>query len=185
MAGTWLPEQWRSTGILFALGLLAFPLAYLVLMLSGQKPLCWLSDRLPQQIARNQFISTLQAVETEMSQFCVRYPRTVLTASLISLGVWLCMVFEYSLVIRFLGLKLTLPQVISALVAARLAFLTPLPGGLGALEASQILAFQTLGLSPTYGISIALLIRLRDLLFGLAGILIVVSLLGWRRSKRF
>jgi uncharacterized membrane protein YbhN (UPF0104 family) len=95
------------------------------------------------------------------------------------------MIFEYWLVIQFLGITLPLSQTIGALVAARLAFLTPLPGGLGALEASQTVALRTLGQPPSYGISIALMIRLRDLLFGIAGLLIVVSLLGWQRSINF
>jgi hypothetical protein len=55
----------------------------------------------------------------------------------------------------------------------------PARAGLGALEASQMLALQTLGPQTSYGISIALLIRLRDLLFGLVGILAVVFLFGW------
>ncbi len=72
----------------------------------------------------------------------------MLQATLVSLSVWLGMVFEYWLMTYFLGLRLSLMQAVSALTAARLAFLTPLPGGLGALEASQVLALQTLGLDP-------------------------------------
>ncbi len=185
LAGTWLPAHWRGNGILFALGLLALPLAYLILMLTDHKPLYGLVNRLPPLIAQSKFNKILQTIETEMSQFCVGNPGTVLAASLVSISVWVCMVFEYWLIVRFLGIKLPLPQVIGALVAARLAFLTPLPGGLGALEASQVLALQTLGLAPSFGISIALLIRLRDLIFGVTGLLIVVSLLGWQRLKRF
>jgi uncharacterized protein (TIRG00374 family) len=185
LAGTWLPERWRGMGLFFAIGLLVFPLGYLILMLTGRQPISWLVDRLSHRIAGNKLSKILQEVESEMSRFCVQHPRTVLAASMISLSVWVCMVFEYWLVIQFLGIKLPLPQTISALVAARLAFLTPLPGGLGALEASQTIALQTLGQPPSYGISIALLIRLRDLLFGIAGLLIVVSLLGWQHSIHF
>ena len=94
------------------------------------------------------------------------------------------MVFEYWLMTYFLGLRLSLMQAVSTLTAARLAFLTPLPGGLGALEASQVLALQTLGLESTYGISISLLIRLRDILFGLAGLLGLVSLIQQRYPQK-
>jgi uncharacterized membrane protein YbhN (UPF0104 family) len=69
-----------------------------------------------------------------------------------------------------LGAEINLLQAIIALTAARLAFLTPLPGGLGALEASQILALQALGFDPTLGISVSLLIRGRDLFFGMLGL---------------
>lgn len=42
--------------------------------------------------------------------------------------------------IHFLGLDLTLPQLVTTLTAARLAILLLLPAGLGALELSQVIA---------------------------------------------
>ena len=146
-------------------------------MLTGKQPLNRLTDYLPRKIAQNWISLALCNVEKEMSVFCIDFPKTVLQATLVSLSVWLVMVFEYWLLTYFLGLRLSLMQAVSALTAARLAFLTPLPGGLGALEASQVLAMQTLGLEPSYGISISLLIRLRDILFGLIGFLGLVSLI--------
>ena len=176
LSGTWLPSQWRSTGLVFAIGLLAFPLAYLILMLIGKQPLNLLIKILPTKIASNWVSSALAKVEYEMSGFCVGHPAAVLRITLLSLCVWAGMVFEYWYLARILGLKLGLIQVISALVAARLAFLSPLPGGLGALEASQVLAMQTLGVEASYGISISLLIRFRDVLFGVTGLLFAVSI---------
>ena len=183
LTGTWLPEEWRKSGLALAMGLLAIPLAYLVLMLTGKQPLNRLTDHLPQKIAQNWVSLALCNVEIEMSVFCIDFPKTVLQATLISFCVWLGMVFEYWLITYFLGLRLSLMQAVSALTAARLAFLTPLPGGLGALEASQVLAIQTLGLDPAYGISISLLIRLRDILFGMVGFLGLVSLIQQRYPK--
>jgi len=57
-----------------------------------------------------------------------------------------------------------------ALLAARAASLLPLPAAVGALEASQALAMASLGLPPAYGVSLSLLIRGRDVLFGLFGL---------------
>ena len=59
---------------------------------------------------------------------------------------------------------------IISLTAARIAFLTPLPGGLGALEASQVFAMGALGFNPALGISISLWIRSRDVLLALLGL---------------
>lgn len=174
LVGTRFPAVWQGTGMIFAVGLLVFPLGYLILMLSGRRPLGGLIGRLPIRLRQNRFGLILQDIENEMSHFCVAHPKTVLAASLVSLGAWAGMVFEYWLLARILGLELELLQVVSALVAARLAFLTPLPGGLGVLEASQVLAMQTLGVDPSYGISISLLIRLRDVLFGVGGLLVVL-----------
>lgn len=175
------PGVWRGPGVIFAVGVLCFPLGYLILMLAGRQPLVAIIGRLPPRSRQNRFILMLQNVESEMSHFCVAYPITVLAASLVSLSAWVGMVFEYWMLARILGLELGLIQVVSALVAARLAFLTPLPGGLGALEASQVLAMQTLGVDPSYGISISLLIRLRDVLFGVGGLLVVLWIAQGRR----
>ena len=184
LTSAWLPEEWRKPGLVLAMSLLAIPLAYLALMLTGKQPLNKLINYLPEKIAQNWTSVALRNVEKEMSVFCVDFPKTVLQATLVSLSVWLVMVFEYWLLTYFLGLRLSLMQAVSALTAARLAFLTPLPGGLGALEASQVLAMQTLGLETSYGISISLLIRLRDVLFGLVGFLGLVHLILQRYPKK-
>jgi len=184
LMSAWLPKEFRSAGLWIALSLLVFPLLYLVLMLLGHKPLNGFINHLPDQVTQNWFSDVVCKVETEMSGFCVSEPFTVLQATLISLSVWVGMVFEYWLLVYFLGLRLTLMQTISALTAARLAFLTPLPAGLGALEASQVFALETLGLDPAYGVSISLLIRLRDILFGLGGLLAGVSLFGWKIPRK-
>jgi uncharacterized protein (TIRG00374 family) len=180
LSGSWFPAEWRSAGLTFSFGLLAFPLVYLILMLAGQKPLIGLTARLPRTLASTRLVRAIHETEKQMSYFCVDEPRMVLAASMISLAVWIGMVMEYWLLTRIVGLDLSFIQAISALVAARLALLTPLPGGLGAMEASQLLAFQTLGIDPAYGGTIALLIRGRDLIFGCFGLISVVSLLNWR-----
>jgi len=180
LTNTWISDEWRKSGLIFAMVLLAIPLAYLVLMLSGKQPLNRFTDFLPRKISQNWISLALRKVENEMSGFCIDFPKTVLQVIMVSLSVWLVMVFEYWLLTYSLGLRLSLSQAVSALTATRLAFLTPLPGGLGALEAGQVLAIQTLGMEPAYGISISLLIRLRDVFLGLVGLSGLVSLIQQR-----
>jgi uncharacterized membrane protein YbhN (UPF0104 family) len=64
----------------------------------------------------------------------------------------------------------------------RLAFLVPLPGGLGALEASQTFALAALGFQPALGIALSLLIRARDIILGAAG-LALAAVLARRRTQ--
>jgi hypothetical protein len=80
------------------------------------------------------------------------------------------MIAEYWLMVSFLGVDMTLPQLVTTLTAARISILLFLPAGLGALEASQATSFALLGLDPAIGVSVGLLIRLRDTLLGLAGL---------------
>jgi uncharacterized membrane protein YbhN (UPF0104 family) len=61
------------------------------------------------------------------------------------------------------------------LVAMRLALLLPLPGGVGTLEASVLWSFQTLDLPASAAIGVIALMRLRDALVLLAGLLCLRS----------
>lgn len=124
----------------------------------------------------------LQASEDEATRFCRRAPRAILLALLISLLSWGLMVAEYALMLRFLGAQLTAAQTLAMLTAMRLAYLLPLPGGLGALEASQVFMLHILGFSPAVALGASLLIRARDVLLSLAGIVWAGS--RWQRYRR-
>ena len=159
LVGAWLPEEWQRVGIALGLGLLILPLAYLITMLAGRKPINTLIEHLPPRLAKNWLSQNACLVEMEMSAFCVAHPWVVLQTSTISVLVWVGMISEYWLLTGFLGLRFSLWESISAMVAARLSFLTPLPGGLGMFEASQILALHLLGRPESLGVGLALLIR--------------------------
>ena len=89
----------------------------------------------------------------------------------------------------FLGVQLDLIELFAALTFLQLAFLVPLPGGLGAMEASQVFVFGVLGEPAAAAISLALLQRARDILNGGLGMLIAgkgLSIRGgfFRPSKK-
>lgn len=148
-------------------------LTYTLAIWKGKSPLASLLTRLPQQRGAILRLTRATALaEEQISQFCQRKPLVVLGASVLSILIWGVMTLEYWLALRFLGIQVDLLQAVAALTAARIAFLFPLPGGLGALEASQILAMEALGLNPALGLSISLLIRGRDITLGGLGILL-------------
>jgi uncharacterized membrane protein YbhN (UPF0104 family) len=96
---------------------------------------------------------------------------------------WLGIAAEIWLVYCFLGAPLGLTPLVTVVVAARLAFLVPVPGGLGALEASQALILPALGLDPALGLAACCLFRARDfLLVGLGAGLGCAAMGGPRRS---
>ncbi len=161
--------------ILLAIGgLLALPLGYLLALWLGRFPLTSVIVHLPDRLRGSALLRktapAVVATERQMATLIQRRPGLVLWALLLSGLNWLLILAEYWLSLRFLGQPLTLLQTISVLTAARLAFLLPLPGGLGALEASQVLVMQALGLNPALGIGSSLLIRARDLSFGALGL---------------
>lgn len=155
-------------------GLLALPGGYLLLLTRGALPLTALAQRwlIPSHAARLQKIGrVLVSSERSAAGLCTHSPRHVAAALGVSLLGWGLLILEYALTLYFLGARLTPLEIIAALTAARLAFLAPMPAGLGALEASQVWAIGALGMNPAVGLSAALLIRARDILFGGLGLL--------------
>jgi uncharacterized protein (TIRG00374 family) len=172
--GGLLPAMGRPIVIAILSLLLGIPLLYLGALWLGAAPVSILSRRLgarwhsPSKLSN--LAATLAETEVQITALLKRSPMTVLWIVPLSGLIWLLMLGEYMLTLLFLGARVDPLQALIALTAARLAFLTPLPGGLGALEASQALALGALGFSPALGISVSLLIRGRDIAFGLIGL---------------
>lgn len=153
--------------------LLMAPLLYLGATAAGRRPLAAATGALPRWPGLQRWADPLERAaaglassESEVNRFMRRAPGTLLLAVLVSVGSWFGLVFEFWLMAAFLGTPLTIPELITALTAARIAILLFLPAGLGVLEASQALAFGALGLDPAVGASLSLLIRARDSLLG-------------------
>jgi uncharacterized protein (TIRG00374 family) len=173
--------------IVLAIFLLGLPLALLFVIARGMRPFSGLMKRTPSLIkdripAWSRWQNGAIAVEVEMMLFFREKPVHLIAAMAFSLLTWIMLVTEYWLMLRFLDLQLTFDETIAVLTTARLAFLTPLPGGLGALEAGQGFAFQRLGYSVAEGLSVGLLIRARDVVFGAVG-LALGSLLAGSKVK--
>jgi uncharacterized membrane protein YbhN (UPF0104 family) len=115
-------------------------------------------------------LETLKQGETLAESLLHQHRRPFLLANLSSLGHWLGVFVEFWLMAALLGHSLSFLQLLSVVIAARLAFLTPLPAGLGVLESALPWVTAALGLGSVLGLSLCLLIRVRDILFSLAGL---------------
>ena len=98
--------------------------------------------------------------------------RAMLFAIFVSLAAIAGIAIEYYLMVYFLGMQINVIQIFAALTAMQIAFLMQLPGGLGALEASQVFALGAFGQSASAAISLTLLMRARDILNGGIGLLL-------------
>ncbi len=160
-----------------AIGLLLIPVTHLALASRGKRPVAALLRRLPARLRRltlmQRLFNVVRATEQQVADYLSAQPYWVLAALAASTVSWLLLIGEYWLMAQFLGLEISIWMAIAALTAARLAILLPAPGGLGTLEASQVLAFTALTDSPVSGAALALVIRGRDLLFGGLGLLLV------------
>jgi uncharacterized membrane protein YbhN (UPF0104 family) len=164
----------RFGALLAAGGLLLMPAGLLLLLWMGKQPLSSLLAHFPRAIRHKDKVRTLQESlresETRVGALLRDRPGHILLAVGFTLLSWVGIVGEYGLVTHLMGLRLTLLQLVGILTAARLAFLSPLPGGIGTLEAGQVLIFQWMGLDPAAGLALSLLIRARDILFSGVGL---------------
>lgn len=146
--------------------LLLPPALYLWLIWRGRRPVTWLLQR----VGWTRGGTAVADSEAQMNVLCQQNPGALLGAVALSALGWGLMIAEFYAMIAFLGAPLTLGQLIALLTAARVAYLLPLPGGLGTLEASQVWALEMMGFNPALGLSLSLLIRLRDVSLGVLGL---------------
>lgn len=163
---------------LFTAVLLLFPVLYLLGLWAGKRPLSSLMQIVAPlfnvRLAWRNWLDTAVAgmvrSEDKASQFCHQSPSTLFAALVVSVVGWLFMVMEYGLLLTFLGAELTAVELLIMMTAARLAYLLPLPAGLGSLEASQVFMLDLLGQNAAVGVTAVLLIRGRDLILALFGL---------------
>lgn len=161
--------------------LVAWPPLHIGLMYFGRLPLTILLARLPFVPKRSGFVRFVRASEWMASRFCRRHMRALLLALFVSLLAGCGMLLEYGLVLNFLAINLPFWSVVAGWTAGWLSFLVPLPGGLGALEASQVFALGAFGIPAAKAIGVTLLVRARDLIVGGFGLLLAGN--GFSRVK--
>ena len=162
--------------------LAAWPALHIALLRRNVLPVSAALRLLPRlRDAENPFRRQVRLSERLAARFCQRNPRLLVVVLGASLLASLLAVIEYALVTSFLHILLTPWQAIAAWTAAWLSFLMPVPGGLGALEASQVLALGALGATAEGAMGVALVIRGRDILMGGLGLLL--GLRRWQPHK--
>jgi len=92
-----------------------------------------------------------------------------LLANFFSLVYWGAVFAEFWLISAFLGVQLLSWQLVGITIVARLAFFSPMPAGIGVLELALPWATASFGLGGALGVSLCLIIRLRDVIFSLFG----------------
>lgn len=152
--------------------LLIWPVVHVALLYRGITPFSRILLRQPFIQKDHQSIRLVVVAERMASAFCRRHVRSMYAAIGASLLSILGIALEYYLMVGFLGMRINLVQIFASLTAMQVAFLMPLPGGLGALEASQVFALGAFGQSASAAISLTLLMRARDILNGGIGLLL-------------
>jgi uncharacterized protein (TIRG00374 family) len=130
-----------------------------------------LSQRWLQSPRLRQLDDHWQALGSDLQKvFNTRKPGLLWALALSVLG-WIVIFAEMALVLAFLDIEVDVAGFVLIMVAMRLALLLPLPGGIGTLEASVLWSFQSLGLPASAAVGVIALMRLRDAMVLLAGLL--------------
>ena len=168
------PALLTMAGLGLAAGLLLGAVA------SGRKPLSrlavWGARRARWSPKLAGLIEMVPATESLAAS--VLAPRHIGWYALAGVVQWGAFLAELWIIYTFLGVTLSAPALLTLAVAARLAFLLPLPGGWGILEAGQVTAFAGLGGDPTVAMAACLIMRARDLVLIATG---AGLLINWLR----
>ena len=167
----------RLGSLIPAVVILVWPIVHLALLYRGKYPISALLRAAGFMIGNPAWVRLIMVAERMAASFTHRKLPALLAALFFSVLAWTGMAAEYFLMAGFLHASLSFEQTLAALTAALFAFLLPLPGGLGALEASQVYALTAMGFAPAIGISLSLIMRARDLLNGGIGLLLAGNFL--------
>lgn len=87
----------------------------------------------------------------------------------ISVLAWSFTIAEYFVLASFLGINLTLFESFLVATVPLMAYLFPVPGGLGVLEGAQAGMFQLLGYTASSAFAVVVMVRVKELLFSCVG----------------
>lgn len=115
----------------------------------------------------------IEEIELIMIQFYKHDKKTFIYSIAITLLSWAAMFIEYKLATTLLGLHLGFIQLFFVITFIGLAILFPIPMAVGVLEAGQVSAFNMIGLAGSAGVALAFLVRMKDFLWGIVGIILL------------
>lgn len=165
---------WSVSGLLL---LCMWPPIHIIFLYKRKYPVSASLRAIPFLKKDSRPVRFIAASERLAGAFCRRHLSSLVAAIAISLFAGVGMVGEFTLIVNFLDIELSSWQTIAAWTAGWLSLLAPLPGGLGALEASEVFALGAFGVPAALAIGVTLVMRGRDLLIGGLGLLLASRVL--------
>lgn len=167
-----LPIAVRLAALVAVAAVLMALLLYIGAAFTGRRPLTRVLPHLPRLPAP--WAHAVREAEARLAQAGLRSLAGPVLAVMVS---WVLVLLDYWLLMAMLGLRLSLWRLLAVITVNRVAFLVPVPAGLGAVEGSQILVMHLLGLDVSIGLAHSLLSRLRDMITGALGLFISARLM--------
>lgn len=172
-AGIMIENGIQLGGSLIVLAfLILWPPLHLILLYNRRYPLTAFVHAIPFIPKNAKPIRFLRAAEMLAGKFCQRHPRRLIVALIFSALAGMEIILDYALIAAFLNIPLPFGKMAAAWMMSWMSLLMPLPGGLGALEASQVYVLGKFGFSAATALSLTLLMRGRDILIGGLGLIL-------------
>ena len=178
-SGTGLVGMWPVIGTVVLVT--AILIGYLIAATAGFRPVAAMAlalNRLMGKKGGGRIFRRVHKVEMTIGRLCRRLTRIVAIGLLVSYITWFLVVWEYRLMLNALAIHLSVLESVATLALARLSLLSPIPGAIALLEATQVVGLRMFGRSEAAGLAIGLLMRMRDLLFVVAGLLFAIPARG-------
>jgi len=141
-----------------------------------------LSRRWRQHAILSKLNTQWRLISSNMQSMTAQHKPALLLAFMLSLLGWIGMLGEIWLLQSFFDPTPDFTGLIVLFVAIRIAFLLPLPGGIGTLEAAVFWACQVQGLPDTTALGLIVLMRLRDVVI-MSGSLLALRYLNSYKSE--
>lgn len=124
----------------------------------------------------------IEEIELMMIEFYKNNSKAFIAALGISVLSWIAMFFEYYFLTQLLSINVGVVEIFFIVSFIGMALLFPIPMAIGALEAGQISAFALIGLQASSGIALAFLVRLKDIIIAIIG-MILLAFYGFHVPK--
>lgn len=109
-------------------------------------------------------------IEDEMADFYKKHAKVFIFLVLISILIASFLLLEHWLIARFMGVNMTFLQTFLVSTIPYIAFVLPIPSGIGVLESGHVAMFAALGISINAFV-LVFIIRIRDLIFVMIGLI--------------
>ncbi|NQU97885.1 flippase-like domain-containing protein [Candidatus Woesearchaeota archaeon] len=179
-----LPGQTEITMLLFAIVFLVLMIFVYHRMASGKGFIRSLCKTLRLHKIKKVDISEkkLEEFEKRIIKFFKQDKKDFLLAFIACFVSWIFMFLEYKMATLILGYNLSFTTLFLIISFVGAAFIIPIPMAMGTLEASQIAVFTMMSIKSAAGVALAFIIRIRDLLWSIIGMLLL-SYYGVKISK--
>ncbi len=167
-----LPKQLEGFALAISMLALASTVIFYLVLISRLGPFSLLfriSSRLIKSGLLKKLVVKIMLIEESMVEFFHFRKRGVAAAVLVTSISWPLTYFQYKFALLSIGFDASFTIIILSIIATSLSGIIPIPAAFGVQEAGHFSIFSMIA-SPSVGIALSLLIRLKDLIMTFVGL---------------